>query len=132
MILDSQMMMSDKQSLVANTNSTNVIEIPRIAPGHNLDMQLAIRVHSMSGTSPTLQATLETSSDGSSFSPVQTLVKPAGKNSFGCSLNNLPLNRYLRMSYVLGGSSPLFNVSAMLASGSDDSWHAHPDSARIV
>jgi hypothetical protein len=131
MILDSEMMMSDKQALVANTNSTNVIEIPRLAPGHNLDMQLAIRVHSESGTAPTLQATLETSSDGTNFTPVHKLVKPAGKNRFGCDIGTLRLNRYLRMSYVLGGSSPLFNVTAALAAGSDDSWQAYPDSARI-
>jgi hypothetical protein len=132
MILDSQMMMSDKQALVADTTSTNTIEIPRLAPGHNLDMHLALRVHSESGTDVTLQATLETSSDGSSFTPVHTLVKPPGKSAFGCSLDNLNLYRYLRISYVLGGDLPLFNVSAMLAAGSDDSWQAYPDSARIV
>jgi hypothetical protein len=128
-ILDSQMMMSDKQALVANTQSTNVIEIPRIAPGHNLDMQLVVRVHSESGTNPTLQAALETSSDGTTFTPVLTLVKPAGKNKIGASLEGQRLNRYLRMSYTLGGSSPLYNVSAMLASGIDD-WKPFNDSAR--
>lgn len=129
MILDSQMMMSDKQALVVNTQSTNVIEIPRIAPGHNLDMQLVVRVHSQSGTNPTLQAMLETSSDGTTFTPVLSLVKPAGKNMFGAGLEGQRLNRYLRMSYTLGGISPLFNVSAMLAAGVDD-WKAYADSAR--
>ncbi len=129
MILDSQMMMSDKQALVANTTSTNVIEIPRIAPGHHLDMSLVVNVHSQSGTNPTISATLETSADNVTFTPVQTLVKPAGKNRFGLSLDNLRLSRYLRMSYTLGGTSPGFTVSAMLASGVDD-WVAYADSAR--
>ncbi|HNQ56826.1 MAG TPA: hypothetical protein PKH27_04810 [Candidatus Desulfobacillus denitrificans] len=129
MILDSQLMMSDKQVLVANTTSINTIEIPRIAPGHHLDMSLVVNVHSQSGTNPTLKATLETSADGTTFTSVQTLVKPAEKNRFGLSLDNLRLSRYLRMSYTLGGVSPGFTVSAMLAAGVDD-WKPVAVSAR--
>lgn len=131
MILDAEMMMSDKQTLVANTTSTNVIEIPRFAPGHNLDMSLVAIVHSQSGTNPTLAAALETSADNVTFTPVLTLKKPAGKNRFGAKLDGLLLSRYLRINYTLGGSTPGFTVSAMLAAGVDD-WVAHADSARQV
>lgn len=129
MILDSQMMMSDKQALAANTQSTNVIDLPRLPPGHDLGMVLDIRVHSVSGTNPTLQAVLETSTDNSTFTPVLTLPKPVGKNRMTVELEGQRLNRYLRMSYILGGTTPLFNVSAMLVAGEDD-WSARADSPR--
>lgn len=124
MILDDAMMMSDRQLLVASTTSTNIIEIPRLAPGHQLDMHLVVNVHAESGADSTLSATLETSSDGVSFSPVHTLVKPAGARRIGCALEGLRLSRYLRMSYTLGGTLPDYTVSAMLAAGVDD-WKAH-------
>jgi hypothetical protein len=130
MYLDKANMFSDKQDVVASGYSTDTVEIPRAAPGSTLEIALHVAVRSEAGTNPTLVVELETSDDNSTFTKVVGLSKTAGQRVVGCSLHNMKLSRYLRIRYVLGGSSPAYNITAALVLG-EQANRAYPDSPRI-
>jgi hypothetical protein len=126
MILDKALTFSDRQALAANTYSTDSLDIG----GVQVDgLVLHLALQSESGTSPTLDVELETSSDGNTYSMVFGLKKPAGAMEFGSGLHGVRLKRYVRLRYVLGGSIPAFVVTAALVTGSQLN-RAYPDSPR--
>lgn len=119
MILDHELMFSDAQAITQTGHSTNVVEIGRGVPGGVTLLKLHVIVRSESGTSPTLVAELETSDDNDTFTKVFGLRKPAGEHRFGARLEGVRLGRYLRLRYVLGGTLPEYNITAMLVSGEE-------------
>lgn len=125
MIFDSALVFSERQVVVANGYS-DTVEIARLAPGSTLDMHLRVFSLDETGDAPTLEVVLETSSDNVTFTPVRTMTKPEGSpKAFGCGLGGITLNRYLRLAYTLGGTSPGFTLLAALVTGFDE-WRAYP------
>lgn len=116
MIIDAELMFSDKQTVSATGSSTNTVPVtPHLDAG--FDMHVHVVVHSESGTSPTLALELEGSTDNVTFATLARVNKPAGRKTFGINLHTLPLRKYLRLRYVCGGGSPVFNITAMLVAG---------------
>lgn len=117
MIIDKDLMFSDKQDVVATGYSTDTLEItPGLYAG--IDMAVQVIVRSESGTNPTLNVELETSADKSTFTKLLGTKKPAGEDVFNNGLHGISgLKKYLRLRYVLGGTSPEYNITAMLMEG---------------
>lgn len=117
MFIDKSLMFSDKQDVSATGYSIDTLEIP---PGLNagVDMAVQVVVRSESGTAPTLDVELEASADASAFTKLVGIRKPAGENVFSIRLDQISgLKRYLRLRYVLGGTSPDYNITSMLVEG---------------
>ena len=132
MIIDKGLVFSNCQAVAANTYSTDALETPaRSAGGDDLDMYLTVIAHSETGTTPTLSATLQTSSDGATYVDVVGLKKPSGKKMFSCKLDGLRLRKYVRISYIVGGTTPAYSVSAYLSIGEQQANDPLPDSPRI-
>lgn len=116
MIIDKSLMFSDKQAVSVTGYSTDTLEIP---PGLNagVDMAVQVVVRSESGTNPTLDVELEASADNLAFTKVAGVRKPAGEDVFSIPLSQISgLKKYLRLRYVLGGTST-YNITAMLLEG---------------
>lgn len=131
MIFDKQLTASSKQQLLATGYSTDVIDLGQAHPAGLDDLNFAVVVSAESGTNPTLTAELQHSTDNSTFTVAASIVKPSGKKVFGFSLRDLKLNRYQRVRYALGGTSPDYTVTAGLLTGVQD-WIATADSVRIA
>lgn len=117
MILDKELMFSDTQVVIATGYSTDQIAQPPNA-GYRLDQALQIIVKAVSGTSPTLTVELESSADGSTgWEKAIGLVIPPGYKQDALDLDGLTLKRYLRLRYVVGGTSPSFTITAGLVPG---------------
>lgn len=117
MFIDAENQFSDKQTLSSTGYSTNSVEIP---PGltAGLDAAVQIIVRSESGTNPTLDVELEASADDSTYTKVVGVRKPTGDRIFNIGLHNISgLKKFLRLRFVLGGSSPAYNITAMLVAG---------------
>lgn len=117
MIFDYALMFSDKQELTATGHSTNTVEVGQGVPGATLMMSLEVTVREESGTSPTLKVELETSDDDVVFAKVLDIPKPAAARVIRANLDNVKLQRYLRLRYVLAGSNPAYNLTAALIKG---------------
>ncbi|NFV82115.1 Bbp16 family capsid cement protein [Magnetospirillum aberrantis] len=116
MIIDGDLMFSDKQDVSATGYSSNTVEIhPNLSPA-GLDMAVQIVVRSASSEAATLTVELETSSDNTAWAKVAGVAKPSGEAVFSLSLNNVAgLRKYLRLRYVVSGA---FNIMSMLVAGS--------------
>lgn len=117
MFIDADQQFSDKQAVTSTAYSTNSVEIP---PGLSagIDQAVQVVVRSESGTDPTLTVELETSADDSTFTKVVGMPKPAGDKVFNIALERISgLKKFLRLRYVVGGTSPAYNITAMLVAG---------------
>lgn len=128
MILDQQLTMSNRQQLLATAYSIDTIDIGQARPSGDDMLSLYAHIQAESGTNPTLTIELESSADNSTFTKVGSVVKSAGKREMAMRLERVPFNRYLRLRYVLGGTSPTYTVTAGLVTGVQD-WTARADSA---
>lgn len=117
MIFDYALMFSDKQDLTATGHSTNTVEVGQGVPGATLMMSLEVTVREESGASPTLKVELETSEDNVVFAKVLDVPKTVGVRVIKANLNNVKLQRYLRLRYVLAGTNPTYNLTAGLIKG---------------
>ncbi len=129
MILDQSLTMSNRQSLLATAYSIDTIDLGQAHPNGDDNLSLYIHVQAESGTNPTMTAELETSADNSTFTKVGSVTKIAGNREMAMRLLRLPFKRYLRVRYVLGGTSPAYTVTASLVTGVQ-AWTAVADSAR--
>lgn len=120
MFVDSQLMFSGAQALTTTAVSTNVIDLSvdrNIGKGESMAVVLTFGVDS-GGTSPTLQVVLQTD-DNEAFSSATTVSSSAVTLSAkaGDSIV-LPIGysneRYLRLNYVTGGTTPTATVDAYL------------------
>lgn len=127
MILDKQLALSEAQALTGATTSfsTNVIDLSAIRSniGAGKDLYVVITVDvAAGGTTPTMAPLIQTD-DNDSFSSATTLVTGATYAAAALALSTqivvpLPLQgmeRYLRVGYTLGGTSPTLTVTTHIA-----------------
>ena len=122
MFVDSKLELSDAQALTATAVSTNVLPVSgNIGPGE--PMAIAVTVNVAADTAQaneTYQFVLQTATDAAFTSPVNLMTTEAFDGStllegttfmVPVGSNNLA---FLRMNYVLGGTSPSITVDAHL------------------
>lgn len=124
MLLDAQLQFSAAQALTATAVSTNVIDlgsVRQIGVGEQLSIVLAAIVAADFTTgNETYQIDIQTD-DNSSFSSATTLrstvitaadLALGAVNVLSCPRRNM--ERYLRLNYTLGGTTPTVTLSAWL------------------
>lgn len=136
MILDIQSMFSDDQALTVTAVSTNVIDLGAtgtpplsstaltrdIGPGTPIDILIQLTADA-GGTSPTLDIDLEvdTVENFASATVVASAVQIAGgTEGQRASIRWVPDGtdqRYLRLNYTTGGTSPTHTVTAGIVLG---------------
>lgn len=121
MIIDSQLQYSAAQALTATAASTNVVDHSAdrdIGIGEPLAVVFTVDVL-LAGTSPTFQASLQVSPTnfGSPVSIVSTQVYSAlaaGARFVLVVPPDSTFDRYSRINYTLGGTTPTVSVTANL------------------
>lgn len=123
MLLDAQTLLSDAQALTATANSTNVYDSSsdrNIGLGTPLGVKITCDV-AIGGTSPTATAKIVTDDNASlsSKTDVTGAVSLAGLAAGGSVIIPVPpdtvMERYIAVTYTLGGTSPTITVTAWLA-----------------
>lgn len=122
MYIDRQNLVSDAQALTATAASTDFIDLGqerRLGVGEPMAVVISCDV-AMGGTTPTLVATLQ-SDDNTSFSSAASVVVSPTFSSFAAGAKYvLPIppgvatERYVRVNYTLGGTSPTITVTTAL------------------
>lgn len=128
MIFSAQSLLSDDQTVNANAASTNVLDLG--APGTPYGGAAALTqdagqgcaveflcqlTATPTGTSPTLTAALQTSPDGTTWTTVESYQFSGAAQGDRWPFRFLPEGvdqRYLRVNYTVGGTSPVFVVTA--------------------
>lgn len=136
MIIDYNLQLSDAQSVTADAASTNVIDLGAdrdIGPGEDMKIVVSFDV-AMGGSSPTLAVQVETD-DNSSFSSASTVLtsRTISAAAAGDTLvMGLPdtNERYIRLNYDVGGTSPTMTVSASIVKDAQQ-YYAYPDGANV-
>jgi len=124
MFIDAQNLFSDSQALTATAASTNLIDLGvdrDIGVGEPLAVVLTVEVAADATTgNETYQVDVETD-DNSSFSSASVIARripTAAELALG-TVMVIPLpntnERYLRLNYTLGGTTPTVTLSAHLA-----------------
>ncbi len=122
MIIDAQLLYSDAQALTATAASTNVIDHGQdrnLGQGEPLVAVITIDV-ALGGTSPTFVATLQTDDNAAFSSPVTVGATPSQAAAAAGTKFFIPLppdtgaERFTRISYTLGGTSPTATVTSFL------------------
>ena len=134
MLIDYNLQMSDAQSVTADAASTNVIDLGSdsdIGPGEDMKIVVSFDV-AMGGTSPTLAVSVQTD-DNSSFSSASTIAtsRSIAAAAVGDTLvMGLPdtNERYIRLNYDVGGTSPTMTVSASIVKDAQQ-YQSYPNSA---
>lgn len=122
MFVDSKLVLSDAQAMAATAVSTNVIPVSgNIGPGEPMAVAVTVHVAADKVTGDeTYQFILQTSADAAFTSPVNLITTEAFSGAvltegttFMVPLgsNNLA---FLRMNYVLAGTTPAISVDAHL------------------
>lgn len=110
MILDADLLFSNKQAVTATATSTNEIDLGAAGDAIGQELTIHVVVDTAFATLTSLTVSLETSTDGSTWTTV--LSGPAvprasltkGANIF-CVRVPQGLSRYVRMKYTVGGSN---------------------------
>ena len=124
MYVDSQNLFSNSQALTATAASTNLIDLGvdrDIGVGEPLAVVLTVEVAADATTgNETYQVDVETD-DNSSFSSASVIARripTAAELALG-TVMTIPLpntnERYIRLNYTLGGTTPTVTLSAHLA-----------------
>tara|TARA_R100000544_G_scaffold34430_1_gene21200 strand:- start:151 stop:564 length:414 start_codon:yes stop_codon:yes gene_type:complete len=137
MLIDYNLQMSDAQSVTADAPSTNVIDLGSdrdIGPGEDMKIVVTFDV-AMGGSNPTLAVQVQTD-DNSSFSSASTILtsRSIAAAAVGHTLVlGLPdtNERYMRLNYDVGGTSPTMTVSAAIVKDAQQ-YYAYPDSANVA
>ena len=132
MIIDYNLQFSDAQSVTADAASTNIIDLGSdrdIGVGEEMKIALNFDV-AMGGSSPTLAVLVQTD-DNSSFSSATTVLtsRSIAAAALGDTLVlGLPdtNERYIRLYYDVGGSSPTMTVSASIVKDAQQ-WSSYPN-----
>jgi hypothetical protein len=135
MIIDKRLQVSALQALSATAPSTDVIDLGSlrlIGPGDPMWWVIVART-GLAGTTPTLAIAVQTD-DASGFPSAATLLTsptlaaadfPTGK------ILVLPMafsnERFLRLNYTLGGTTPTATVDAWLTNQDPTAWAAQAD-----
>lgn len=133
MILSAQQTFSDSQALTATAASTNVIDLGAtgtalgapaalvrdIGKGNRIPVVITLEADA-GGTSPTMVASIQVDTVENFASP--TTVATTGTIAAGSAGDRVALywvpeganQRYIRVLYTLGGTSPTYTVSAAI------------------
>lgn len=123
MILDRENAFSIQQALTATAVSTDLIDLSQLRQvGFGKDLYLVLNVDvAAGGTSPTLQVNVQTDDNAAFSSAATALASPTYTQAqLGLSTQIvLPMpqqgwERFIRLQYVLGGTSPTITLSAHL------------------
>lgn len=132
MLIDKNLRFSASQALSAasGTASTDLLDLGADRDLTALGRQLYVVVvfEASGGTNPTMQVVLQTD-DNSSFSSATAIYTgPALLQSLGAQIIPMPHTneRYLRLTYTQGGTSPTATVSAFITD-SPQAWAALAD-----
>jgi len=132
MIIDYNLQFSDAQSVTVDAASTNIIDLGSdrdIGVGEEMKIALNFDV-AMGGSSPTLAVLVQTD-DNSSFSSATTVLtsRSIADAAIGDQLVlGLPdtNERYVRLYYDVGGTSPTMTVSASVVKDAQQ-WSSYPN-----
>jgi hypothetical protein len=142
MYLDAQNVFSNPQALTATAASTDLIDLGadrNIGIGEPMAVVLTVDV-AAGGTSPTLAFALQTD-DNSGFSSAATVASSATLT--GAQLvagaqfvlpipADLSIERFVRLNYTLGGTSPTVTVTAFLQPANMvQNYFSYPDGFTI-
>lgn len=132
MYIDKLLRFSASQALSAasGTASTDVLDLgaDRDLTALGRPLYIVVVVEASGGTSPTLQVIVQTD-DNSSFSSATAIYTgPATSQATRAQIIPMPNDneRYLRLTYTQGGTSPTATVSAFITD-SPQSWQATAD-----
>lgn len=115
-MFDQNKMFSDAQVVAASGDATNDLDVGK-TPAEGVPVEVV--VSAVSGTSPTLNVTIQESDDDSTYTD---LVKFPQITAVGRHMRLVQsAKRYLRADYVVGGTTPSFTITAGIVSG------FHPD-----
>lgn len=134
MINDKTLQFSDAQALSASGASTDYLDLGSdrdIGPGTPLWLVLCSRA-APTGTTPTIAPSIQTDDNAGFASPetVASLPAIAGADfAKGPVVIPWPFTnqRYCRVYYTLGGTTPGFTVDAFLTSQPPPNWKPFPD-----
>lgn len=133
MYIDSLLEFSRNQALAASAASSNVIDLGSdrdIGPGRAMWIVIAASVAAAAGG--TYQIDLQTDDNAAFSSPttIATLTPAAAALKAGAQfVMGMPFanERYLRLNYTLGGTTPGVTLNAWLTDQDPASWQAYPD-----
>lgn len=131
MYIDSLLEFSRAQALSASGASQNVIDLGSdrdIGPGRPLWIVVAFKTDAAAGG--TYQVDLQTDDNAAFSSPtVLASVSPAAPKAGQRLVIGMPFTneRYLRLNYTLGGTTPTATIDAFLTDQDPASWQAYPD-----
>lgn len=124
MILDAHLQFSDSQALTSTAASTNIIDLGadrNIGIGNKLGVYLNVEVAANAGDGDETYSIAIQTDDNSGFSSATTLSTftiTRGTAAGTVYLQGIPSDttpeRYLRLNYTLGGTTPSVTVSAHL------------------
>jgi hypothetical protein len=135
MIMDALLEFSDAQALTATAVSTNVIDLSAdrdIGTGRALYWVISVDV-ALDGTTgdETYVATLQTDDNAafSSGTTIATITMTRGAASGTRYWAGIPSanERYLRVTYTLGGTTPTATVSSFLLDRDPSAWSSQAD-----
>ena len=135
MIFDKTLQFSADQALTATAASTDYLDLGSdrdVGPGTPLFLVVVSKV-AAGGTSPTIAISIKTDDNVSFSSAATPLAGPtiAGASFGAGAMHVIPWpftnERYNRVKYTLGGTSPTFTVDAFLTSQPPPNWQAYPD-----
>jgi len=135
MLIDSRLEFSDAQALTETAASTNLVDLGGdrdIGPGRTLYVVLTVDVAADFTTGNETYAVALQTDDNVGFSSAVTLASRSiaaaalaqgSQHVIPVTLTN---ERYLRLNYTLGGTSPTVTVSAWLTDQEPQTWRALP------
>lgn len=134
MYIDKRLEFSVAQALTATAASTNVVDLGSdrdVGPGRPLWVVVQVDVAADGTTGDeTYSAALQTSNtEGSGYADIATVSVARGTAAGSRYVIGVPYTnqRYLRMNYTLGGTTPTVTLSAFLTDQEPQSWTAYPD-----
>lgn len=137
MWVDSRLEFSDAQAVTADAASTNIIDLTQtarqIGVGQPLWVVMTVDVAADDGNAnETYVVNLETDAD-EAFSDTailntQTIVRGAVAGSkYAMSVSPADMERYVRLLYDVGGTTPTITISAFLTDQEPSFWQSYPD-----
>lgn len=136
MIIDSRLEFSVAQAITADAASTNTIDLGSdrdIGVGQAMWVIIQVDVAADATTGDETYSIILQTDDNSSFSsatniatytPTAAMLTAGSRHVIGMPLAN---ERYLRLNYDVGGTTPTVTLSAWLTDQEPTKWTAYPD-----
>lgn len=136
MWIDTRTEFSDSQALTATAVSTNVVDTGQnarnIGRGNPLYLVVQTETEADAGNGNETYAVALQTDDNEAFSSATELMSfdiPRGSVAGTRFVALLPQDneRFLRLNYTLGGTSPSVTINAFISNQEPPNWQAHPD-----